>query len=152
MPAAPCFLRRRLCGLGWSGRSRRARGGDLISVPSLRPKSVDAVPKARNRHLTRGANQGWKRRFDEPIPLPRGRQLVTLEDAGNYITKLAKAEHEAQKWQAAMEALILVAEHNGATMMARIGIMRALNRHHVRDFSPDRKDHHWGKRKLARDR
>jgi hypothetical protein len=30
-------------------------------------------------------------------------------DAGNYITKLPKAEHETQEWQAAMEALILVA-------------------------------------------
>src|SRR5258706_2556337 len=26
--------------------------------------------------------RGWKRSFEEPIPLPRGRQLVTLEDAG----------------------------------------------------------------------
>ena len=25
------------------------------------------------------ANHGWKRPFDEPIPLPRGRQLVTLQ-------------------------------------------------------------------------
>ncbi|MEA2918217.1 MAG: hypothetical protein QOJ15_10298 [Bradyrhizobium sp.] len=25
--------------------------------------------------------RGWKRPFDEPIPLPRGRQLVTLERA-----------------------------------------------------------------------
>jgi hypothetical protein len=97
------------------------------------------------------ADRGWKRRFDEPIPLPRGRQLVTLEDAGKYITKLPKAEHEAQEWLAAMEALILVAEHDGPTMMARIGIMRALNRHHVREFNPDRKDHHWGRRKLKRD-
>jgi hypothetical protein len=24
---------------------------------------------------------GWKRRFNDPIPLPRGRQFVTLEDA-----------------------------------------------------------------------
>jgi hypothetical protein len=32
-----------------------------------------------------------------------------LEDAGNYITPLPKAEHEAAEWQAAMEALILVA-------------------------------------------
>jgi hypothetical protein len=38
---------------------------------------------------------GWRRPFDGPIPLPRGRELVTLEDAGNYITKLPKAEHEA---------------------------------------------------------
>jgi hypothetical protein len=98
------------------------------------------------------AERGWKRSFDDPIPLPRGRRLVTLEDAGNYITKLPKAEHEAKEWQAAMEALILVATLGGPTMFARIGIMRALNRHVERVFNPERKDHHWGKRKLARDR
>jgi hypothetical protein len=65
--------------------------------------------------------RGWKRTFAEPIPLPRGRQLVTLKDAGNYITKLPKAEHEATEWQAAMEALILVATLGGPTMFARIG-------------------------------
>jgi hypothetical protein len=84
-------------------------------------------------------------------PSAGGRQLVTLEDAGTYITKLPKAEHEAPEWQAGMECLILVAEKNGPTMMARIGIMRALNRHVARVFNPDRKDHHWGKRKLKRD-
>ncbi len=31
-----------------------------------------------------------------------------------------------------------------------IGIMRALNRSVVRVFDRDRKDHHWGKRKLKR--
>jgi hypothetical protein len=92
---------------------------------------------------------GWRRR--EPIKLPRGRKLVTLRDAGNYITKLSKAEHEAPEWLAAMEALILVAENNGPTMFVRIGVMRALNRHHVREFNTDRKPHHWGKRKLKRD-
>ena len=81
----------------------------------------------------------------------RGRQLVTLQDAGNYITKLPKAEHEAEAWQAAMEALILVATSGGPTMFARIGVMRALSRGHVREFNPDRKDAHWGKRKLKRD-
>ena len=40
------------------------------------------------------ADRGWKRPFDEPIPLPRGRKLVTLKEAGTYITKLPKAEHE----------------------------------------------------------
>jgi hypothetical protein len=97
------------------------------------------------------ASRGWKRRFDEPTPLPRGRRLVTLEDAGRYITRLPKAEHEAQEWLAAMEALILVATSGGPTMFARIGIMRALNRGHVRVFNPDRKEHHWGRRKLKRD-
>jgi hypothetical protein len=47
----------------------------------------------------------WTRRFEDPVILPDGRQLITLEDAGNYITKLPKAEHEAPEWQAAMEAL-----------------------------------------------
>jgi hypothetical protein len=41
-----------------------------------------------------------------------------------------EAEHDAPEWQAAMEALLLVAETGGPTMFARIGIMRALNQHH----------------------
>jgi hypothetical protein len=40
------------------------------------------------------SRQGWKRLFDDPITLPDGRELVTLKDAGTYITKLPKAEHE----------------------------------------------------------
>jgi hypothetical protein len=35
--------------------------------------------------------------------------------------------------------MLLVVEHNGPTMMARIGIMRALNRHVERVFNPARK-------------
>ncbi len=35
--------------------------------------------------------------------------------------------------------------------LARIGVMRALNRHVERVFDPERKNHHWGKRKLKRD-
>ena len=27
--------------------------------------------------------KGWQRRFDDPIPLPDGGELVTLEDAGH---------------------------------------------------------------------
>jgi hypothetical protein len=93
----------------------------------------------------------WKRRFDDAIVPPDGRQLVTLQDAGNFITKLPKAEHTATEWQAAMEALILVATHGGPTMFARIGVMRALNLNVVREFNPDRKDTHWGRRNLKRD-
>jgi hypothetical protein len=55
-----------------------------------------------------------------------GRKLVTLRDAALYITKLPKAEHDAVEWLAAMEALLLVAEPDGPTMFARIGVMRAL--------------------------
>jgi len=33
-------------------------------------------------------------------------------------------------------------------MFARIGVMKALNRDVERVFNPDRKDTHWGKRRL----
>jgi hypothetical protein len=46
---------------------------------------------------------------------------------------------------------MLVVRQNGPTMFARIGVMLALNRGHVRAFNPDRKDTHWGRRKLKRD-
>jgi hypothetical protein len=66
-------------------------------------------------------------------------------------TQTAQVETERPEWQAAVEAMLLVVDHNGPTMMARIGVMRALNRHVVREFNPDCKDTHWGKRKLKRD-
>jgi hypothetical protein len=47
--------------------------------------------------------------------------------------------------------MLLVVDHNGPTMMARIGFMRALNRNVVRTFNPNRKAPHWGKPKLKRD-
>ena len=47
-------------------------------------------------------------------------------DAGNFIAKFPKREHDAPKWRAAIEALRLVAERGGDTMFPRIGIMRAL--------------------------
>jgi hypothetical protein len=71
------------------------------------------------------ADRGWKRPFDDPIPLPRGRQLVTLQDAAAYIMKLPKADRDLPEWQAAGEALIMAAEGRGPLMHARIGVMRA---------------------------
>jgi hypothetical protein len=45
-----------------------------------------------------------------------------------------------------MEAL-LPAVRGASTMLARIGIMKALNRHVVRDFKSSEKKTHWGRRK-----
>jgi hypothetical protein len=84
---------------------------------------------------------GWGRPFEEPIEAG-GRKLVTLLDAGEYITALPKKEHSAPEWQAAMQALLLVVERGGPTMFARIGIMRALNRHYVPEFTPEGKEPH----------
>jgi hypothetical protein len=83
------------------------------------------------------AAKGWKRPFDDPRS--RARHAPGSRD---YITKLPKAEHEAPELQAAMEALIPVATLGGPTMLAWIGLVWALNRHHVREFNSDRKPYH----------
>jgi hypothetical protein len=87
--------------------------------------------------------------FADPIELP-GKNLVTLRDAAEYITELPKAAHDADERQAALQTLLLVAEQDGPTMLARLGIMRALNRNVVREFDSSRKDTHWVKWKLKR--
>jgi hypothetical protein len=42
----------------------------------------------------------WDRPFAEPVELPKGKKLVTLRDAALYITRLPKAEHDAEMFQA----------------------------------------------------
>src|SRR5258705_7323429 len=73
-------------------------------------------------------DNGWQRKFEDPIPLPNGKKLVTLRDAADYITSLPKKESDLPEWQTAIEVQMLVSR-SGPTMMARIGVMRALNRH-----------------------
>jgi hypothetical protein len=81
-------------------------------------------------------DRDWQRAFDDPIQLPDGRTLVTLHDAATYITGLVKKESALPEGRAAIEALMLVSR-GSPTMLARIGVMKALNR--------------WGRRKLKRD-
>jgi hypothetical protein len=71
-------------------------------------------------------DNGWSRTFDDPVPFPGGGELRTLRDAGNYISKLPKRERDAPPWLAAIQALMLVVEHGGDTMLPRTGIMRAM--------------------------
>jgi hypothetical protein len=66
--------------------------------------------------------------------------------------KLTKAEQNLPEWQTAIRCLLGAAEGRDFLMHARIGVLRALNRHIERVFNPDRKDPHWGRRKMARDR
>jgi hypothetical protein len=67
----------------------------------------------------------WKRPFEDSIPLPRGRALVTLQHAADYIVKLSKADRDLPESQAAGEAPIMEAKR-APTILARIGMMRAL--------------------------
>ena len=65
-------------------------------------------------------SSGWSREFDEPIELPDGAKARRLRDAASYITALPKKEADAPEWQAAIDALMLVADLGGPTMFARL--------------------------------
>ena len=94
----------------------------------------------------------WSRRFEEPIELPDGRKLKTLAEAMAWLAKeIPKSEHKMEKVQTAAHLVTRAAEHGGPMIFAQMGMMQAIHRHHKRVFNPDRKDHHWGKRKLKRD-
>lgn len=95
----------------------------------------------------------WTRKFARPIVLPGGETLATLQEAVAHLARtVPKAEHDMPAVQIASEMLTQAAEENGPMEFARIATLKAINRHHVRVFNPDRKDPHWGKRKLKRDR
>lgn len=81
----------------------------------------------------------WQTAFEDPVPIDRGRQLVTLEDAARYIQRLPKAEQKHAAWQTAIAALILVAERGGHTLLPRIAVMQALNRDRPKPGSEGRK-------------
>lgn len=66
----------------------------------------------------------WSRRFRTPIPLPGGGSLRTLADARAFLL----SQDDPKPWAVAVEALLVVVEHNGPTDFARIGMMRALYR------------------------
>jgi len=70
----------------------------------------------------------WSTSFEDPVPLPNRRTLLTLKDAADYITKLPKSESDLPGWQTAIEILMLCGR-GGDPMLARIGVMKALNRH-----------------------
>ena len=86
----------------------------------------------------------WSARFEDPVS-----GLTSLRDAATYIEGLPKAEQNQPHWQTAIEMLIKAAEGSPAwMMMASIAMLRAINHGKERVFRTDRKETHWGKRKL----
>lgn len=69
----------------------------------------------------------WSRRFDDPIALPGGGELVTLADAGRYIEKLPAAEQRRPRWQTAARELLISADRGGIVFLARAAMLQALN-------------------------
>ena len=95
----------------------------------------------------------WDNRFPEPIELPGGVKLASLREAiVHLVNTIPSSERGTPVVLTAAELITSAAEHGGPIEFARIATLRAINRHVVREFNPDRKDTHWGGRKLARDR
>jgi hypothetical protein len=63
---------------------------------------VRVAPDGRHLFAQRSEFASWDQQFFDPITLPGRKPLVTLRDAALYITKLPKAEHDGEEWQAAM--------------------------------------------------
>ncbi|SNS35563.1 hypothetical protein SAMN05216374_0953 [Tardiphaga sp. OK246] len=95
----------------------------------------------------------WSTPFPDPIALPDGGKLATLQDAGEYITRLPKQTHDARPWQNAMHVLIQAAEYEGPIEFARLGMLQALFPKGTPVYHSVDKDTQWRNRtKLARDR
>ncbi len=60
-----------------------------------------------NRPRVAELRMSWDTLLPAPIPVPGGKSLVTLRDAGMLIQKLPKAKADEPAWQAAIEALML---------------------------------------------
>lgn len=95
----------------------------------------------------------WSTRFPDPITLPSGGKLATLQDAGAYITKLPKNTQTTQAWQNAAHVLLQAADHDGPIEFARLGMMQALWPKGTPVYHSSDKDPKWRNRtKLVRDR
>jgi hypothetical protein len=69
----------------------------------------------------------WCRAFHIPIPLPDGRVLRTLRDAGEYFQELPRAKQKQPEWQIAAEVLLEAVEGSGPLMFAELAIRKAVN-------------------------
>jgi hypothetical protein len=65
---------------------------------------------------------GWRRRFDDPIPLSDGGELRTLLDAGRYVDALPRSKHEREEWQAVTEVLLSAVEGREPVSLLRIAL------------------------------
>jgi hypothetical protein len=76
-------------------------------------------------------DKGWHRRFDKPIVLPGGGgKLFTLKHAIAWLAnEVPQSEHTMKEVQTAARCVNEAAENNGPMVLARIGMMEAINRH-----------------------
>ncbi|MET4485234.1 hypothetical protein [Bradyrhizobium sp. LA7.1] len=81
----------------------------MVAAPRSGLTSTEATRSLQSWDTETRDDKGLGAAFEDPIETD-GRRLATLRDAGEYIAALPKKEHAAPEWQAAMQALILLAE------------------------------------------
>jgi bifunctional non-homologous end joining protein LigD len=92
-------------------------------MPSPRKKPAAAYPGFIPPALATSINKVPSgERWIHEIKFDGYRVQAHLKDAAEYITELPKAEHDADERQAAMQALLLLAEHDGPPMFARASV------------------------------
>src|ERR1700744_1422827 len=107
-------------------------------------KALRCVVSSRSAWMAATKVKGWSRRFDDPIPLPDGGTITTLQQAIAWLARsIPEAGHSVREVQAAAYCVTEAAESNGPMIFARIGMMQAIRRHRPRIFNPSRKDPHW---------
>jgi len=78
---------------------------------------------------------------DAPLngPFREENRVPNPQRRGHLHHEAAEARAAALEWQAAIEGLMLVVDLGGPTMFARIGVLRALNRHRKPVVGPRKK-------------
>ena len=71
-------------------------------------------------------SDNWDTKFDDPIPLPDGGELVMLKDAGEYIRQLPTDIRESDRWQIAIKDLSRAVETPAWRLLARRAIVKPL--------------------------
>jgi hypothetical protein len=127
-------------------RPLRRNLGNAVTRNRLQQENLDGTSQS---HGQLWLHHDWSSRFEDPIPLPDGRTLSTLREAGDYITNLSKAEQDLEEWQTAIGCLIGAAEGRDFLMHAHVSVLPALNRYIERVFAAPRKHTHWGRRSAS---
>ncbi len=98
----------------------------------------------------------WSTALKEPVLLPDGRQLRTLDDVRAYVLKLPDEEQTEFEWHTVAGNLVQAAEHGGLWLeFVRISFLQALLRDEEPRYGPGKavgSEMKFGRRKLARDR
>jgi hypothetical protein len=81
----------------------------------------------------------WDSRFAQPIELPGGVKLTSLREAIlHLVNTVPSSERGLPAVLTAAEMITSAAERGGPIEFARIATLRAVNRHAMREFNPDR--------------